>query len=36
MMLDLLALGQEHRVFGNVRRQIGDALQIPADEQQLE
>jgi hypothetical protein len=36
MMLDLLAFCQEHGVFTDVRRQVGHALEVPADEQQLE
>ena len=36
MVLDLLALGEEDRVLSDVRRQIGHALQVPADEQELE
>jgi hypothetical protein len=36
VMLDLLSLGEEHRVLADVGRQIGHALEIAAHEQQLE
>src|SRR5439155_25582402 len=32
-MLDVLPLGEEHRVLADVRRQVGDALEVSADEQ---
>src|SRR5687767_6817316 len=36
VMLDLLALGEVHGVLADVRREIGHALEVATDEEQLE
>jgi hypothetical protein len=36
VMFDLLAFGEEDRVLTDVRREIGDTLQVPADQQQFQ
>src|SRR5687768_7513965 len=36
MMLDLLPFGQVHRVLADVGREVGDPLEVAADEQELE
>ena len=35
-MLDLLAFREEHRVFADVRGQIGNTFEVAADEEVLE
>ena len=34
-MLDLLALGEIDGILTDVRREVGDAFEVPADEQEL-
>jgi hypothetical protein len=36
MMLDLLSLGQEYGILGDVRGEVADPLQVPRHEQQLQ
>ena len=36
MVLNRLALGQINRVLADVRREVGDALEIPAHEEQFQ